>query len=226
MSDVSPVDVLDANKTRSRAAGNKAYRLKNAEKIKLQKALKYRENRDEILRKRKEYYEANADKCAVAMKEYRERTKETRQKREREYREANREKRQAQRKEYYWKHREQQLLKAKLSAVARPWRNMLQAAKERAAKKGVPFSLSDAWMRQNWTGRCALTGIEFGNTGKGPSRFSPSVDRIDPAKGYTPDNCRIILNRLNSLKGDDPNDDFMLELARLLVKTYGDQPSS
>ena len=36
----------------------------------------------------------------------------------------------------------------------------------------------------------------------GPTHNSPSVDRIDPKKGYTPDNIRVISWRANSLKSD------------------------
>jgi len=36
----------------------------------------------------------------------------------------------------------------------------------------------------------------------GPTHNSPSIDRIDPKKGYTPDNIRVISWRANSLKAD------------------------
>ena len=38
--------------------------------------------------------------------------------------------------------------------------------------------------------------------GKGRLPFGPSIDRIDPSRGYEPDNCRLVVWRFNSLRGD------------------------
>jgi hypothetical protein len=88
----------------------------------------------------------------------------------------------------------------------------LSRVKARAQKKGVPFELDEAWVRQEVErndGRCALTGMNF-TTGDGPGRapFTPSFDRIDPRKGYTKDNTRIVIWAINVMLGDWGEDVF------------------
>jgi hypothetical protein len=92
-------------------------------------------------------------------------------------------------------------------------------AKGRSKKKAIPFDLTNEWAESIWTGKCALTGIEFvlGQRGHGPKRLSPSIDRIEPAKGYVPDNCRFILHAVNALK-QDGTDAEMMEIARAIVQ--------
>lgn len=81
------------------------------------------------------------------------------------------------------------------------------AARQRAEQKGVVFSLPFAWVHERvQTGRCEVTGLPFNleerrtktSTG-GP--YTPSIDRRDPVKGYTPENCRVILWALNCALG-------------------------
>ena len=47
---------------------------------------------------------------------------------------------------------------------------------------------------------CPLLGtlLEFG----GAPATSPSIDRLDPAKGYTKDNIWVISRRANAIKND------------------------
>lgn len=98
----------------------------------------------------------------------------------------------------------------------KPWRKMLESAKYRALKKGLPFDLTEEWVRKRWHGICEMSGIEF-EVGKGaPHGLSPSLDRKDPAKGYTQDNCRFILYCLNAFKGT-MSDKKMFQLMDYLV---------
>jgi hypothetical protein len=46
--------------------------------------------------------------------------------------------------------------------------------------------------------------------------YSPSIDRINPLKGYTQDNSRWVLTAVNSFKGE-MSDAEMLTIARALV---------
>lgn len=80
---------------------------------------------------------------------------------------------------------------------AQLWRG----AKGRAKKYGHEFSLTKEWVKERIdAGTCELTGIKFIVGSKIVGRcgpYSPSIDRIDSFKGYTPDNCRVILWALN-----------------------------
>lgn len=74
---------------------------------------------------------------------------------------------------------------------------LLQGAK---ARSKTPITLSIEWIETRLAaGKCELSGIQFDlsrNGVKGP--YAPSIDRIDSSKGYSPDNCRIILWALNA----------------------------
>jgi hypothetical protein len=82
-----------------------------------------------------------------------------------------------------------------LIAVARKVR---RAAKMNAkhGRRQIPFELTEAdvetlLIMAKW--RCAVTGVDFSLeriAGKRP--YAPSIDRIDCAKGYTLDNCRMV----------------------------------
>lgn len=79
---------------------------------------------------------------------------------------------------------------------------MFRSAKERAKTRGWDFTISRQWLRQKIeTGFCEATGLAFANgeyKGAGHADpFSASLDRRDSNKGYTPENCRVILWGLN-----------------------------
>ncbi len=102
-----------------------------------------------------------------------------------------------------------------------PWFPLLAGAKQRAAKRKQPFDLTKEWASARWTGRCELTNIEFrgieARVGNKRFAMSPSIDKIDPKKGYTQDNCRFIVFAVNWFKGEGSDED-MLFIARELVK--------
>jgi hypothetical protein len=83
-------------------------------------------------------------------------------------------------------------------------RQALPAAKHRAAKRGLPFDLTEDWAleqikRQNF--KCALTGIPFldDDDKRRVRAYAPSFDRIDNSKGYTIDNVRIVVFAINAM---------------------------
>lgn len=98
-----------------------------------------------------------------------------------------------------------------------PFRSLLAAAAIRANKRGLPFELTWEWARSVWTGNCSITNIPFVvGDGAGPAPFSPTIDRIDASKGYTPDNSRFILMGVNALKGRGTDAD-MYVIAEAIV---------
>jgi len=81
-------------------------------------------------------------------------------------------------------------------------RNMLGTARGRALQKNRPYDLTTGWLEPKLeTGKCELSGLDFdlGGPAAGMSRnpYAPSIDRIDSGKGYTKDNCRVVLLAVN-----------------------------
>lgn len=104
-----------------------------------------------------------------------------------------------------------------------PWRRLIMLASYRAKKKSLAFALTDKWARSVWTGRCAVTGMPFAMNNRFGQLMSPSLDRIDPKKGYVPDNCRFILFSVNAFKGTGTDQDMLL-IARQLLQNYQEAP--
>lgn len=99
-----------------------------------------------------------------------------------------------------------------------PWIRLLYAVRNRANKRGIPFDLTPEWCAENWTGRCALTGMKFTifNKRGGDMTFAPSIDKISPKLGYVQSNCRFILYSLNNFKGA-ATDETIRQIARELL---------
>lgn len=92
--------------------------------------------------------------------------------------------------------------------------------KQQCAEKGIPFDLDGTWAYKRLSKGCELTGIPFELDVDGSiSLYSPSIDRIDPTKGYTKDNCRLILNSLNCFKGTG-TDEHIFQIAEALLNPY------
>ncbi len=100
-------------------------------------------------------------------------------------------------------------------------RNMLANARRRANYAGFECSVTLAWVRARLeAGRCARTGKRFVlEAGKGAGRphpFAPSLDRIDPAFGYTPDNTQVVCWQYNLAKGTFTDAD-VVRFARAVI---------
>jgi len=82
----------------------------------------------------------------------------------------------------------------------RPEAYLLNHAKTRANKTGRKFTLILADIKI--PKRCPVLNIPLVQ-GEGGTIFgSPTIDRLDNSRGYTPDNIMIISRRANSLKSD------------------------
>ena len=76
----------------------------------------------------------------------------------------------------------------------------LKNIEKRAKEKNLEFNLTEEWLKEKLErGRCEATGIKFDTT-KAPfmNPFYPTIDRVDSSKGYTPENCRIVLWVVNA----------------------------
>jgi len=81
---------------------------------------------------------------------------------------------------------------------ARPDWALWLRAKKRAADRGLQFDLSATEIIIPPT--CPALGIPL-RIGERRSPNSPSLDRIEPWRGYVSDNVRVISDRANRLKG-------------------------
>ena len=89
--------------------------------------------------------------------------------------------------------------------------NLLRWARRRAEAKGIPFAITvnDIYIPTY----CPILGIKL-KRGKGRhSGASPSLDRIDPSRGYEPGNVIVISRRANVIKSDST----LAELALLVA---------
>lgn len=75
---------------------------------------------------------------------------------------------------------------------------MLCGCRARAKAKGLEFTLTEADIVIPT--HCPALGLEL--SWDGEKDVSPSVDRLDSTKGYTPENIRVISTRANRLKSD------------------------
>lgn len=93
--------------------------------------------------------------------------------------------------------------------------SLIHKAKVRAAKKGLDFDLDQHWCMDRLE-RCAVTGVAFVIVrGEGLHKHAPSIDRIDPTKGYLKTNCRLvtwIFNQAKNSYSDDELRDFAYTL--------------
>lgn len=88
---------------------------------------------------------------------------------------------------------------------ANPQRSIFNNKKAGAKKTGVKFAL--VYENVVWNTICPVLGIELNYTrnsglGRHPHPNSPSFDRIDPKKGYTPDNVIIVSHLANTIKSN------------------------
>jgi len=81
---------------------------------------------------------------------------------------------------------------------------MIATARTRARRRSLKFDLDqhveELQARIN-IGRCEVTGVPL-NLGGGRTFDSPSLDRIDPGKGYVYSNIRVVCNLINCALGD------------------------
>jgi hypothetical protein len=103
---------------------------------------------------------------------------------------------------------------------------MLTWIRTRAARMGVTFDLTQEWIMDRLTaGHCEVTGIKFELHLPAGQRFhawAPSVDRIDSKKGYTIDNCRVVVwiyNMAKSEWSDEIVETFALAMAGRMARS-------
>lgn len=76
------------------------------------------------------------------------------------------------------------------------------SAKERAKKFSLPFDIDKDYVRSIMPTHCPVFGTPFEFYGKKTRPESPSLDRLDPEKGYVRGNVAIISLRANAIKSN------------------------
>lgn len=92
---------------------------------------------------------------------------------------------------------------------------ILIRTKYRAKKAGIPFNLEIEDIKV--PEQCPVLGIKLQTVaGAGANQISsPSLDRIDPERGYTKGNVRVISQRANLLKSNASVEELTLVLEDL-----------
>ena len=103
---------------------------------------------------------------------------------------------------------------------------LLYAADSRAKKKSLPFDLDVEWIMERLKKTCPVTDCVFalkntGNNYSNRSPFTPSIDKIDPALGYTKDNCRLVIWWYNSAK-QQLTDEETIKLCKIVSTSTTD----
>jgi len=105
------------------------------------------------------------------------------------------------------------------SQKSHPFRSRLVAAKARAKKKGLPFNLTEEYLKQIWTGTCPVFHTKLSLPAHGdPSqpKHICSLDRIRPELGYVIGNVEWISFEANRLKLDTDNSTDLFAVAQHL----------
>lgn len=84
-------------------------------------------------------------------------------------------------------------------------RSLISSAKTRANKYDLHIDIDAEFVNKLWIeqkGKCYYTEVPMQWAKQRVSFYSPSIDRLDPDKGYTRDNVVLCLFAINSFKQD------------------------
>ena len=108
---------------------------------------------------------------------------------------------------------------------ADPWDRLYARKKARAKQEGLPFTLTEKWVRERLERGCPISGVPFyrvppqppgspsGAAGTHP--MAPSFDQIVPGQGYTPGNTQIVAFWINTAKGQMSTEE-LIELCQFV----------
>ena len=129
----------------------------------------------------------------------------------------------AARKHYQKTHLEQAKEYYRAYRARYPERGLHRAAKNRAKQRGLAFDLEFSDIQIPPT--CPILGIPIlvyaGHGNPGGRMDSPSLDRIDPLKGYIKGNIQVISHKANSMKFNATKDE-LLKFANWVHRTFHD----
>ena len=98
--------------------------------------------------------------------------------------------------------------KSEIKYEKNPFPQMFSNAKIRAKKKNLPFNITAEYLKKIWPkdNKCPVLRIKFVmgyKTTRGKSKnFAPSLDKIEPKKGYVKGNVIVVSDLVNRMKQD------------------------
>jgi len=98
-------------------------------------------------------------------------------------------------------------------------RVMLSQAKDRARSSEMDFDLDIGWLNRR-AEVCQTTGIDFEYNLTPKHAFAPSIDRINSSKGYTKDNCRLVIWVFNVGRNRFSDED-VYKMAKAYISKHG-----
>jgi len=106
-------------------------------------------------------------------------------------------------------------IRYKKCAIKNMEKSLYDRAKKRAIKNNIEFDLDVDYIKSIWAldNKCPYLGTDFNSSGL-DYKTSPSIDRIDPTKGYIKGNIQIVSSRFNTAK----NNITMIELESALER--------
>jgi hypothetical protein len=103
-----------------------------------------------------------------------------------------------------------------------PHLNLIKGARQRAKDKGLPYDLNKYYkeLRERFEqGVCEVSGLPIKKTPGQVTWDTPSIDRIEPEKGYVYSNVRIVAYAVNVALNDWGLEQF-IEIARAVDSRY------
>lgn len=91
-------------------------------------------------------------------------------------------------------------------------------SKQRAKRKGKEHTITLDWLLAHTNTICPLLNIPIIYGAQKRDDHVASLDRKDPNKGYTPENCTVISTRANRIKNDATLSE--LELITMNLRSY------
>lgn len=152
----------------------------------------------------KDYYHKNKDKFKESSKKYYNK---------------NKDKIKAYAKEYHLNNKESHVksIQKYLSLVEN---RLFNSTKHSAIKRNIEHKITKQDIKDNISKYCPILNVPFNFDYDGYSPYSPSIDRIDTTKGYTPGNIQIISIKANRMKSNATKEE-LLSFANWILDTYG-----
>lgn len=114
-------------------------------------------------------------------------------------------------------------LKQANQTARHPINIMLKTAKHRAKRKQLDFDLKfeDIYLPEYCPALNIKLEFNYGKGQTGGEDNSYSLDRIDSAKGYTPDNIQVLSRKANAMKNNATKEE-LISFAKWILEVYSE----